>query len=71
MQSGSSPRSQAWSVVSEDTTGIDRVVEVLAVLVPNLGGWKDGPDDDETEGNLIDSWTSQFVRFALTARRPR
>ena len=45
--------------MSEDTAGIGRLVEILAVVLPNIIG----PDDDGKEGNLIGSWTPRFFRL--------
>jgi hypothetical protein len=46
--------------VSEDTAGIGRLVEIPAVVLPNIIG----SDDDGKAGNLIGSWAPRLFRLS-------
>ena len=50
------------AAVSEEAIGLGRYGKVLTVLVSTAIGQEEGPDDDDAEDDLIESWTPRFRR---------
>ena len=50
------------AAVSEEAIGLGRYGKVLTVIVSTAIGQEEGPDDDDAEDDLIESWTPRFRR---------